>query len=60
MTFMGFSFNDKTVLVTGASSGIGKEIAKSFYDSGASILFGAALIHSISSRILQWKKLREM
>jgi NAD(P)-dependent dehydrogenase (short-subunit alcohol dehydrogenase family) len=32
-----FDFNGKAVVVTGASSGIGKEIAQSFYKAGASV-----------------------
>ena len=31
-------FNNKTVLVTGAASGIGEAIAKAFLQSGANVL----------------------
>jgi len=36
-----FSFKDKTVLVTGASSGIGREAALAFADAGASVVLVA-------------------
>ena len=33
-----FDFEDETVLVTGAASGIGREIARRFGEAGASVL----------------------
>lgn len=34
---MGYDFSDKVVVVTGAAKGIGKQIAKRFYDAGAAL-----------------------
>lgn len=38
---MEFNFNDKTFLITGASSGIGKHFALSLSDIGATVILGA-------------------
>ena len=43
-----FNFAGKSVLVTGSSRGIGREIGKSFLDNGAEVIFNGTKLNSLN------------
>ena len=55
-----FNFKNKTVLVTGASKGIGFEISKSFLESGANLLICSSNRRNILSSYKKLKKIKKI
>ena len=49
-----FDFRDKTAVITGASSGIGKEIARSFYEAGACISVCSRSLERVRAAIAEF------
>lgn len=54
-----FDFSDKVVVVTGASSGIGKAIAKAFFESGATLALCSRSSDRVQEAVLEFAELHD-
>jgi NAD(P)-dependent dehydrogenase (short-subunit alcohol dehydrogenase family) len=53
------NYSGKIVAVTGASSGIGKEIAKAFYNSGASIALCSRSVDNLNAAVAEYASIHD-
>ena len=51
-----FNFNNKSVIISGGGTGIGKEIAKSFFEHGASVIIVGRRLNILEKAVKQISK----